>query len=258
MKIKTVLLILFGLFFGFAFLVDCVHKKSNTEISDGVLQTKMDSEKTVNTLSAQEKEGDWVLLFDGETLNGWRDFKSENIGDGWTVEDGSLVALGKGGDSGGDIITDSVYESFDLKLEWKILEGGNSGVFFHVLEEDYPAVYATGPEYQLIDDIGFPEELENWQTSGANYAMHPPANTKIKPAGEWNTTEIIVEGPNVIHFLNGVKVVEYKLWTDEWNELVNNGKWDDYPDYGKAMNGHIGLQDHGSKIWFRNIKIKEL
>ena len=258
MKVRNLLVILTTLFFSFAILVDCAHKKNTSAGSDESNSEPDLNAQEINQLTNAEKEDGWVLLFDGISLDGWRDFKGETVGDGWTVKDGNLIALGKGGDLGGDIISVDQYESFILKFDWKISEGGNSGVFFHVLEEEYPTVYATGPEYQLIDDVGFPEKLEDWKLSGANYAMHPPVNVKLKPAGEWNSTEIVVDGPHVTHFLNGNKVVEYEMWTDEWTELVNSGKWDDYPDYGLAKKGHLGLQDHGNKIWFRNIKIKEL
>jgi len=211
-----------------------------------------------NRLTDEEIEGGWKLLFNGYSTAGWRGYNTKEMDEGWTVEDGNLVALGKGGDIGGDIITDEEFGSFELALEWKISPGGNSGILYHVVEGDYPAVYATGPEYQIIDDLGFPEPLEEWQTTGANYGMHAPQRTKIKPAGEWNSSRIILENDHVEHWLNGVKVVEYTLWNDEWNKLVAEGKWKNYPDYGRARKGHISLQDHGSMTWFRNIKIRTL
>jgi hypothetical protein len=259
MKFKHFFLVALVVFFSFSILVDCINKKDKTnEKQDASTVPAISVENQPNTLTEAEKADGWKLLFDGKTTKGWRAFNKESIGSGWAVEDDCLVAPGKGGDIGGDVVSKEQFENFDLKLEWKVTKGGNSGIFFHVLEGDYPAVYATGPEYQLIDDIGFPAKLEDWQTTGANYAMDPPVNAQIKPAGEWNTSEIIVNGPHVIHYLNGVKVVEYDLWTKEWEEKVKNSKWKDYPDYGKAKKGHLGLQDHGNKIYFRNIKIKEL
>lgn len=259
MKIKHIVFLVFGLFIAFSVLVDCINKKQSTNENDDTGKISANSEiEQYNVLTDTEKEDGWKLLFDGKTTKGWRGFNRDSIGSGWTVEDGFLIAPGLGGDIGGDVISEEQFESFDLKLEWKVTEGGNSGIFFHVLEGDYPAVYATGPEYQLIDDIGFPQKLEEWQSTGANYAMNPPKNAKIKPAGEWNSSEIIVNGPHVTHYLNGIKVVEYELWSEEWEELVKNGKWKKYPDYGKAKKGHLGLQDHGNKIYFRNIKIKVL
>ena len=216
------------------------------------------SQKPINSLTKKEISEGWQLLFDGKTTNGWRGFKMEALPDGWQVMDGNLVTLGKGDDLGGDIVTTSQYEDFDLYLEWAISEGGNSGIFFHVLEGDYPAIYATGPEYQLIDDVGFPEKLAEWQKTGANYAMHNPENVVLKPVGEFNSSRILVKDGHVTHWLNGKKVVEYDLWTDDWKERLVVGKWNAYPGYGLARNGFIGLQDHGSFIRFRNIKIKNL
>lgn len=211
-----------------------------------------------NLLTEKEKENGWRLLFDGKTTNGWRGYKQDKVKEGWQVIEGNLVALGKGGDLGGDIITVEQYEDFELYIEWAISDGGNSGIFFHVVERDYPTVYATGPEYQLIDDNGFQEKLEEWQKTGANYAMHNAVNKKLMPAGEFNISRIRVEDGIVEHWLNDEKVLEYELWTDEWKELVKNCKWKDYPGYGLARKGHIGLQDHGNNVKFRNIKIRDL
>lgn len=201
---------------------------------------------------------EWISLFDGKTTEGWRGFKNEIVPEGWVVEKGILVALGKGGDLGGDIISKAQFEDFELYTEWAISEGGNSGIFFRVLEEGYPTVYSTGPEYQLIDDFGFPGKLEGWQTTAANYAMHIATNKKLKPVGEFNSSRIVVVDDKVEHWLNGEKVLEYNLWTPEWELLVQNSKWKNYPGYGQARKGYIGLQDHGSIAKFRKIKIRNL
>ncbi|MCF8368889.1 MAG: DUF1080 domain-containing protein [Bacteroidales bacterium] len=213
---------------------------------------------TVFSQNKEKENSDWVDLFDGKTTHGWKGFKSEKLPAGWSVKDGNLVTSGRGGDLGGDIITIGQYEDFELKLEWAISKGGNSGIFFRVLEHRYPTAYATGPEYQLIDDIGFPGELGEWQKTGANYAMHNAMNKTLKPVGEFNKSRLLVKGSHVEHWLNGVKVLEYELWTDDWKSKVLACKWKDYPGYGLARKGHIGLQDHGSEIKFRNIKIRDL
>ncbi|PHN01963.1 3-keto-disaccharide hydrolase [Flavilitoribacter nigricans] len=213
-----------------------------------------------NTLSAEEKSEGWTLLFDGQSMDQWRIFNHDTLM-GWAVQSGEMVALGEGGPDGhgADIITKEKYDNFDLSLEWKISEGGNSGIFFYVVEGDqYETVYHTGPEYQLIDDTGFPGDLAASQHSGANYSMHAPSSITTKPVGEYNLSRIRVEDGHVTHWLNGKKVVEYDLWTPEWQALIDSGKWNDYPDYGKARSGHLALQDHGNKIWFKNIKIKTL
>jgi len=214
-----------------------------------------------NTLTSKEAADGWTLLFDGQTTAGWRGFKMNIIPVDWSVIDGCLVAQGTGGgETACDIITQEQYEDFELYLEWAISPGGNSGIFFHVLEGDYPSTYATGPEYQLIDDIGFSEPLEEWQRAGANYAMHnaDKSKKKLRPAGEFNSSRIRVENGHVTHWLNGKIIVEYDLWTEEWYRLAREGKWKDYPGYGLARKGYIGLQDHGSLVRFKNIRVRDL
>lgn len=213
-----------------------------------------------NTKTENTTEDTCFYLFDGTDARQWRGFKSDSLPSNWVVKDSMLITLGYGGDMGGDIITKEMFEDFDLSLEWAIAEQGNSGVFFNVLEGDYPTVYATGPEYQLLDDVNFPEPLDEWQKTAANYAMHvaDKKNKKLMPVGKFNSSRIRVQDGHVTHWLNGSKVVEYHLWTDNWKDHVNNSKWKDYPGYGLARRGHIGLQDHGSMVKFRKIKIKDL
>jgi hypothetical protein len=222
-----------------------------------IAQTTQES-NTISRLTPTEIESGWTLLFDGTTTNGWRNFGKSTLNEGCEVRDGNLVILGKGGEMGGDIITIDQYEDFELYLEWAISPGGNSGIFFHVLEEGYSGPYETGQEYQLIDDEGFPEKLEEWQKTGADYGMHNAENKTLKPVGEFNSSKIIVKNGKVEHWLNEKKIVAYELWTDEWKALVQNGKWKDYPGYGVARKGYIGIQNHGSEIKFRNIKIRDL
>ena len=215
----------------------------------------------INELSPDEISDGWILLFDGKTTEGWRGFKMEGMPFGWKVVDGCLVTSpGDGNETRGDIITNSQFEDFELYLEWAVSPEGNSGIFFNVQEGDFQSTYASGPEYQLIDDGGYTGKLEDWQQTGANYAMHPadPAKKKLMPAGEFNSSRIRVEKGHVTHWLNGEIIVEYDLWTKEWHKLAHEGKWKDYPGYGLAESGHIGLQDHGSVIRFRSIKLKVL
>ena len=214
----------------------------------------------VNT-PGKETPGKWISLFDGKTLRGWHGFNKTGAISNWMIEDGAMVCLGAAADAhGGDIVTDEGYENFELKWEWKISTGGNSGVMYHVAEgEKYKAPYETGPEYQVIDDIGFPEKLEEWQKTGADYAMTVPNEKKnLKPVGKWNTSKIIFNKGHVEHWLNGKMIVSFQAWDAAWTKEKQEGKWKDYPDYGMAKKGSIALQDHGHKAYFKNIMIKVL
>ena len=215
-----------------------------------------------NKLTDEEIKDGWSLLFDGKTLNGWRDFKGDSVSIApWKAEKGTLTSLGLGSDSTGYIVTTRDYENFIVSFDWKISEGGNSGFLYHVVERpELKVPYVTGPEYQLIDDIGFPSKIEDWQKAGADYAMYICDTTKkvLKKVGEWNNSKIVFDNGHVEHWLNGQKVLEFEAWTDDWYSRKNSGKWDNAPEYGLARSGVIALQDHGSRIWFKNMKIKEL
>ena len=214
-----------------------------------------------NKLTDQEVQEGWTLLFDGETMNGWRDFKGEGVTAPWKVEKGTLTSLGEGSDSTGYIVSDKQYENFIVTFDWKIDKGGNSGFLYHVVERpQYKVPYVTGPEYQLLDDVGFPSALEDWQKAGADYAMYvaDPAKKELKKAGQWNTSKIVFDNGMVEYWLNDQKVVEFEAWTEDWFKRKESGKWDFAPEYGLAHSGHIALQDHGDRVWFKNMKIKEL
>ena len=203
----------------------------------------------------------WISLFDGKSLAGWHGYNKTGTVTNWDIENGALVCLGAAADAhGGDIASDATYENFELKWEWKIDKGGNSGVMYHVVEgEKYHAPYETGPEYQMIDDIDFPEKLEEWQKTGADYAMNLTNDKKkVKPVGEWNTSKIVFNKGHVEHWLNGEKIVEFTAWDAKWQKEKAEGKWKDYPDYGNAKKGLIALQDHGHKAYFKNIMIRVL
>jgi len=216
-----------------------------------------------NKLTPKEKSAGWMLLFDGKSLSGWHGYNGQDT-KSWAVEDCTLKSVGTEGNYGSDLRADLVtaqqFENFELSIDWKASKGGNSGVMYAVVEDPkYKAAWMTGPEYQFIDDIGFPDKLEEWQKAGANYAMHLPNNQKqLKPVGEWNNTRIVVNGPHVEHWLNGKKILEFERWNTEWTKLRNSGKWKEAPDYGLAKKGHIVLQDHGSVFWFKDIKIREI
>ena len=211
---------------------------------------------SINDLSGASMTLGWTSLFDGNSMNQWRQYKADNI-EGWEVKDETMIALGSG--ISADIITKETFTNFELSLEWKTSSRGNSGIFFNVVESDHlNHVYESGPEYQILDDVSFEAEVEPWQLTGANYAMQAPKYNKVMPVGEWNSSRIIVDEGKVQHWLNDRLVVSYTLWTEEWTKLKNAGKWEDFPDYGKHRTGHIALQDHGGQISFRKIQIRRL
>ena len=219
------------------------------------------TEKKQNTLSPQEVAEGWQLLFDGETLNGWKDYNGTGLTQAWHVVDGCIQAKGEGSDASGYIVTDKQYENFELSWDWKLTKGGNSGMLYHVVERpQYKVPYVTGPEYQLLDDPNFPGELEEWQKLGVDYAMYLPDKSKMKvnPFGEWNNSKIVFDNGHVEHWLNGEKILEFEAWTDDWFARKNSGKWTNAPEYGLARKGVFCLQDHGDPASFRNIKVKEL
>jgi len=212
-----------------------------------------------NTLTELEKQEGWHLLFDGQTLSGWRMYQNKEA-DAWGVKDGEIYCKGDSTDKSdlhADLVTAEMYENYELSIDWKIAPQGNSGIMYHVVE-DFPAAYLSGPEYQLIDDDNFPGELEDWQKTGADYAMYTTTSRPTNPIGEFNTTKIVVNGAHREHWLNGVKVVEFEAWTPDWLRRKSEGKWKDDDGYGMAKKGHICLQDHGGGVWFKNIKIKVL
>jgi len=212
-----------------------------------------------NILTKTEKKEGWKLLFDGKSMNGWRVYQNRTA-TSWEVANGELHARGSvtdKTDKRSDLITTDQYDNFELSIDWKISKEGNSGILYHVTEE-FDASYKSGPEYQIIDDLGFPEHLEEWQKTGADYAMHLTTSRPTKPVGEYNHTVIKVNGSHVEHWLNGVKILEFQAWTPDWYALKAKGKWKDAPGYGLAKKGYIALQDHGSEVWFKNIKLRKL
>jgi hypothetical protein len=214
-----------------------------------------------NTLTPEEEADGWVLLFDGQSLNGWRDYNGTRLTEPWHVVDGCIQAKGDGSDGSGYIVTDKEYANFELVWDWKLSKGGNSGMLYHVVERpQFKVPYVTGPEYQLIDEANFPEKLEEWQKLGVDYAMYLPDKSKMKvhPAGEWNTSKIVFDNGHVEHWLNGEQILEFDAWTDDWFQRKKSGKWSDAPEYGLSRKGVICLQDHGYPASFRNIKLKEL
>lgn len=205
-----------------------------------------------------QDKGAWVSLFDGKSLTGWRTYQNKPT-DSWSAHDGVLYCKGStsGHQQHADLITAEQFENFELQITWKIAPAANSGILYLVTEE-FPASYESGPEYQLIDDFGYPQKLLEWQKTGANYAMDSPAFQAAKPAGEWNQTTILVNKGHVEHWLNGKKLVEYELGSEDWKKHKAEGKWKNTAGYAAARKGHIALQDHGGEAWFKDIKIRKL
>ena len=224
------------------------------------------TKKQQNVLTQREIEDGWELLFDGQTLDKWKNYNGTKLTNGWHVVDGTMQAAGDGSDENGYIVTKKQYENFIIDWDWKLTHGGNSGLLYHVVENPFfPVPYVTGPEYQLIDNDGWeednaPTKLEPWQRLGVDYAMYLPdeSKMKVKPQGQWNNSRIVFDNGHVEHWLNGKKILEFEAWTDDWFARKNSGKWSHAPEYGLAHRGVICLQDHGYPASFRNIKIKEL
>ncbi|MFM7195942.1 MAG: DUF1080 domain-containing protein [Bacteroidota bacterium] len=210
-----------------------------------------------NTLTEEEKTAGWVLLFDGQTMNGWRSYKGAEQ-DCWEVQDGALHCKGSmDADKRADILTTDQYENYEFAFDWKISPGGNSGVIYRCSEE-FDAPYYSGPEYQVIDDAGYNGDLTELQKAAANYDMHAAEPKAANPVGEWNQSKIIVNGAHCEHWLNGQKVVEYEFGSEDWTKRKEISKWKDAAGYGMTTKGHIDLQDHGHDVWYRNLKIRVL
>ncbi len=209
----------------------------------------------------------WVVLFDGTGTDNFRGYGMDTFPEkGWEVVDGTLHVIGSGkgeaGGGGGDIITRKKYGNFELTLEWKVSEGGNSGIFYLAQEKPDQPIWKSAPEMQILDNERHPDArlgVDGNRAAGALYDLIPGDMSVVKPAGEWNEVGVLVYNGTVVHTVNGKNVLEYHLWTDDWKNMVLNSKFKDYEDFlNTAEEGYIGLQDHGDDVWFRNIKIKEL
>jgi hypothetical protein len=215
------------------------------------------AEDPPNKLTAREAKAGWKLLFDGKSTKGWRGYKQKTAPAAWTVKDGVLAFERKEGVKGGDLLTREQYDSFELSLEWRIGEGANSGIMYHVQEtEGQP--WMTGPEMQVLDNAKHRDGQNAITSAGSCYALYPPSKDVSKPVGEWNEARLVVNGPSVEHWLNGEKIVSYEKGSDDWNAKVAASKFKAFPNFGKPTKGHIDLQDHGDKVEFRNIKLRPL
>src|SRR5699024_3255193 len=244
-------------------IAGCNSKKSTPEKQKVDLQENQNNAESaqINTLTKEEKKEGWRLLFDGKTTEGWRGAYKEGFPEkGWRVEDGLLKTVSSGGgesESGGDILTEDQFSSFEISLEFKLTKGANSGIKYFV-KETYPEPEgsAIGLEYQLIDDNR--PDVEGTWTLASLYELYKAKNKNINPIVEFNKARILVEGKHVEHWLNGLKVLEYIRGSEDFQKRVSKSKYKDYENFGEVGQGHILLQEHGSEVAFKNIKIREI
>lgn len=239
------------------FMLSCTSNKTENKEND----------QDTTTAMANENDG-WEVLFDGTSTDKWKSYCGDSFPQGWEVVDGTLHVIGSGrgeAGSGGDIVTREKYSDFELSLEWKVSEGGNSGIFYLARErcgQDQKPIWQSSPEMQILDNERHPDARlgkDGNRQAGSLYDLIPAKPQNAKPAGEWNTASILVYRGTVVHMMNGENVLEYHLWTDDWKNMISNSKFKDYDDFlNVAQEGVIGLQDHGDDVWFRNIKIKKL
>lgn len=207
----------------------------------------------VNALTQQEQAAGWRLLFDGSTLSQWRSYQEEDVNSGWAVEQGCLTRVGMGG----DLITRGQFADFELKLDWRISDSGNSGIFIRG-DESASSIHHTGYEMQVLDNNGHSDAKDPSHRAGAYYDMIAPDHDTSAPVGDWNHVHIIAHGSHVEFWLNGRKTVSFEQGSDAWRALYLNSKFAGRPAYGSLFKGHIGLQDHWDKVWFRNIRVRAL
>jgi hypothetical protein len=224
------------------------------------------SGQEVNKLSAKEKNEGWVLLFNGKDFNGWRQCNGTAMPKNWVIEENAMkVFTGEGKQPGqgadGDILFgEKKFKNFELSIDWKASKMANSGIFYNVREVPGQPIYYASPEVQVLDNVDATDNKIPSHLAGSLYDMLPADPKTVRPAGEWNTIVISVNNGKVTHTQNGVKVVEYELWTPSWDKMIQNSKFKTFPGFteGISKEGFIGLQDHGYTVWFRNIKIREI
>ncbi|MEL6923509.1 MAG: DUF1080 domain-containing protein [Bacteroidota bacterium] len=212
-----------------------------------------------NETSDNKTDGEWVSLFDGETLNGWHLFNQpvESGYAGWAVEDGTIALTPQKGNHA-DLVTNKAYDNYEMELEWKISDCGNSGIIYNVQEGEYKAVWHTGPEMQVLDNKCHPDAKIETHRAGDLYDMIKCNEETVMAANEWNKVKLVITDTKGEHWLNGKKVVEFDMHDDSWSKMIADSKFKNMPDFGKFKGGHIALQDHSDKVWYRNIRIREL
>ena len=258
MRTKLNLLWALALLFTFIQCDNSVKSTSEVEEEASAEMTKD------NMLSDAEKEAGWMLLFDGENADQWKGYNKEGFPEkGWVVQDGQIKVLYSGTEEeghGGDLITSDKFENFEFSVDFMLSDTANSGIFYRVIEEEGTPIWHNAPEYQLLDDAVYKEMggVTDAQFTGANYDIHAPSGSFSNPVGEWNTAKIVINNNKVEHYLNGNMTVSYDIESNEWVELVNKSKFKSYEGYGRNAMGHLGLQDHGHTVSFKNIKVRKL
>ena len=215
-----------------------------------------------NTLSSDEAADGWTLLFDGQTIDQWRGYGRDDMPETWIAENGEMMLQASSGNmDGGDIITVAEYTNFELTFDFKVGPSGNSGVFYRAVETDGKGLWQVSAEYQVLDDPAYPES-DDWDPrthrTGENYDLEAADNRIVHPIGEWNSGRIVARGNTVQHWLNGTMTVEYELYSEKWNGQVEASKFSDEEHYARAASGSFGLQDHGTPVWYRNMKIRTM
>ncbi|MFZ4377092.1 MAG: 3-keto-disaccharide hydrolase [Saprospiraceae bacterium] len=227
-----------------------------------VAQSNNANDAMLNKLTPAEIKKGWKLLFDGSTLTGWKTYNRTDMATSWGVKDGAIFLDAKKGRSDiakGDLVTLEDYDDFEFSVEWKISDCGNSGIMYRIVEDPkYKQPYLTGPEMQVLDNKCHPDAKIITHRSGDFYDVMASKTENVKPAGEWNSVKIIMKGYKLEQWQNGVRQIKLTLGSDEINAIVAKSKWKNQKDWGKALIGKIGLQDHGDAVWFRNIKIRSL
>jgi len=215
-----------------------------------------------NRLTRKEKREGWILLFDGKSLDGWRVAGDSVMRSdaGWSVEDNCLKVEWKEGNRNRNIITKQEFSDFEFSVEWKLAPGSNSGIIYHLGDTFTEASPCTGPEYQIIDELGWPVPLSEAHFTGVDYAMHVELeNKRLHPAGSFNVSKIVFHGGHVEHWLNGEKIVEFEAWTEDWYNRLRQSRWVNNPCYGENRSGAFSLQNYRNcTLWFKNIKVKPL